>query len=126
MRKNKTNKRFIYLISPNKIISNQFYIDLKKILDSKKIRFFKLRLKNETNKNKLSIRKYLQENHNYNSIAPKKEIFEPTFLPLSLDFKQRELSKKMGIKIENLNKRQFNDLYFWSKYIVNNKLEHLF
>ena len=61
MKKNKTNKRFIYLISPNKIISNQFYIDLKKLLNSKKIRFFQLRLKNETNKNKLSIGKKVKK-----------------------------------------------------------------
>jgi thiamine-phosphate pyrophosphorylase len=61
LKKNKTNKRFIYLISPNKIISNQFYIDLKKLLNSKKIRFFQLRLKNETNKNKLSIGKKVKK-----------------------------------------------------------------
>ena len=51
---------------------------------------------------------------------------ESTFLPLSLDFKQRELANKMEIKIENLNKKQITDLYFWSKYIVNNELNYLF
>ena len=37
-------KRFIYLISPNKIYSN-FYEDLEKVLSSKKVSFFQLRLK---------------------------------------------------------------------------------
>tara|TARA_B110000444_G_scaffold252633_1_gene282244 strand:- start:510 stop:1133 length:624 start_codon:yes stop_codon:yes gene_type:complete len=37
-------KQLIYLISPNKIYSN-FYIDLEKVLSSKKISFFQLRLK---------------------------------------------------------------------------------
>ena len=37
-------KRFVYLISPNKIYSN-FYEDLDKVLSSKKVSFFQLRLK---------------------------------------------------------------------------------
>ena len=39
-------KRFIYLISPNKIYPN-FYIELNKVLASKKVSFFQLRLKNK-------------------------------------------------------------------------------
>ena len=39
-------KRFVYLISPNKIYSN-FYEDLDKVLSSKKVSFFQLRLKKE-------------------------------------------------------------------------------
>ncbi len=38
-------KRFIYLISPNKINAN-FYLVLKKVLASKKVNYFQLRLKN--------------------------------------------------------------------------------
>ena len=41
------SKKFIYLISPNKINSKIFYINLEKILKTKKIYFFQLRLKNE-------------------------------------------------------------------------------
>ena len=37
-------KRLVYLISPNKIYSN-FYKDLEKVLSSKKVSFFQLRLK---------------------------------------------------------------------------------
>jgi thiamine-phosphate pyrophosphorylase len=39
-------KRIVYLISPNKIYSN-FYKDLEKILSSKRVSFFQLRLKNK-------------------------------------------------------------------------------
>ena len=41
------SKKFIYLISPNKINSKIFYINLEKILKTKKIYFFQLRLKRE-------------------------------------------------------------------------------
>ena len=51
----KINKKFIYLISPNKIYSNLFYKNLDQILKTKKIEFFQLRLKKETNIKKISI-----------------------------------------------------------------------
>ena len=51
----KINKKFIYLISPNKIYSNLFYKNLDQILKTKKIKFFQLRLKKETNIKKISI-----------------------------------------------------------------------
>ena len=50
-------KKFIYLISPNKIINNKFYDHLVKIFKSNKIAFFQLRLKNEKMKNKILIGK---------------------------------------------------------------------
>jgi len=37
-------RRLVYLISPNKIYKN-FYVDLRNILSSKKVKFFQLRLK---------------------------------------------------------------------------------
>ena len=52
MRINK--KKFIYLISPNKIRKN-FYNDLSEVLKSKKVSFFQLRLKNISFKKKLII-----------------------------------------------------------------------
>ncbi len=48
------NKKFIYLISPNKI-TGLFYQDLIKVLKQKKVSFFQLRLKKETPKKKLMI-----------------------------------------------------------------------
>jgi len=47
-------KKFIYLISPNKIRKN-FYNDLSGVLKSKKVSFFQLRLKNTSLKKKLTI-----------------------------------------------------------------------
>ena len=58
MRINK--KKFIYLISPNKI-RESFYHDLTEILKLKKVSFFQLRLKNTTLKKKLIIGKKIKE-----------------------------------------------------------------
>ena len=55
MKKNKTNKKFVYLISPNKIKNDDFFINLTLVLRTQKVSFFQLRLKKETNKNKLLI-----------------------------------------------------------------------
>ena len=52
MRINK--KKFIYLISPNKI-SNSFYKNLKLVLKTRKVSFFQLRLKNYSLKKKIII-----------------------------------------------------------------------
>ena len=47
-------KKFIYLISPNKI-SNSFYNNLKLVLKTGKVSFFQLRLKNYSQKKKMII-----------------------------------------------------------------------
>ncbi len=51
------NKKFIYLISPNKIINNLFYSSLNLVLKSKKVKFFQLRLKKENINKKILIAK---------------------------------------------------------------------
>ncbi|MDB4846242.1 thiamine phosphate synthase [Candidatus Pelagibacter sp.] len=61
MKQNRTNKKFVYLISPNKIDNKDFYTDLSLVLKSKKVSFFQLRLKNETSKNKLIIGKKIKK-----------------------------------------------------------------
>ena len=60
MRKNRKNKRFIYLISPNKINKN-FYYNLNQVLSSKKVYFFQLRLKKESLKNQIYIAKKIKK-----------------------------------------------------------------
>ena len=57
----KKNKKFIYLISPNKIKNNSFYNQLKQIFKLKKVAFFQLRLKKESKKKKLLISKKIQK-----------------------------------------------------------------
>ena len=51
------NKKFIYLISPNKIENDTFYNSLNLVLRSKKVKFFQLRLKKESIKKKITIAK---------------------------------------------------------------------
>ena len=58
MRINK--KKFIYLISPNKI-KNSIYNELSEILKSQKVSFFQLRLKNSNFKDKLIIGRKIQK-----------------------------------------------------------------
>jgi len=61
LKKNKTNKKFVYLISPNKIKNDNFFTDLDSILKNQSVSFFQLRLKNETNKNRLLIGKRIKK-----------------------------------------------------------------
>ena len=61
MKQNRINKRFVYLISPNKIKKDNFYTDLDQVLSSKKVSFFQLRLKKETYIKKISIGKKIKK-----------------------------------------------------------------
>jgi len=60
LKQNKKSKKFVYLISPNKIKDDNFYSNLALILSLGKVSFFQLRLKNETNQNKLIIGKKIK------------------------------------------------------------------
>ena len=55
-----SKKKFIYLISPNKI-NSFFYSDLVEVLKSKKVSFFQLRLKNVSFKKKVFVGKNIQK-----------------------------------------------------------------
>ena len=59
--KSKISKKFVYLISPNKISSNNFYKQLNQILKLKKVAFFQLRMEKESNKNKIIIGKKIKK-----------------------------------------------------------------
>ena len=61
MKKIKKNTKFIYLISPNKIKSNNFYAELDQVLRTKKVSFFQLRLKKDTNRDKITIGKKIKK-----------------------------------------------------------------
>ena len=61
MNHNKIKKKFIYLISPNKIEDESFYTNLSLVLKSEKISFFQLRLKNETSLNRLIVGKKIKK-----------------------------------------------------------------
>ena len=61
LRQNRKNKRFVYLISPNKIKNKDFYNKLQQVLSSKKVSFFQLRLKKEKIRNKIFIGKKIKK-----------------------------------------------------------------
>ena len=52
--------RFVYLISPKRI-DNKFYIELSKVLKSKKVKYFQLRLKGQKDKYVLNILKKVKK-----------------------------------------------------------------
>ena len=56
----KSKKKFIYLISPNKI-NPSFFKNLKKVLALNKTAFFQLRLKNTPSKKKILIGKKIKQ-----------------------------------------------------------------
>ncbi|MDB4081875.1 asparagine synthase-related protein [Candidatus Pelagibacter sp.] len=116
-----TNKTILYLNSINK--TSKVYFPF---LNSKLFDFYE---KNEVMDydfslftNKLSLRKYLNKELNFDKISKKKRIFYPTFFSFQLNYKQLELAKKISIPVNRLNIRQFNDYYLWSKYIINNDI----
>ena len=51
------NKKFIYLISPDKIVSKSFYNILNLVLKTNKVKFFQLRLKKQRIEKKIMIAK---------------------------------------------------------------------
>ena len=57
----KYKKKFIYLISPNKIVSNNFFRYLDEIFYSKKVKFFQLRLKKAKNTKIVNIGKKIKK-----------------------------------------------------------------
>ena len=57
----KLKKKFIYLISPNKISNNSFFIYLDKIFTSNKVKFFQLRLKKTKNTKLINIGKKIKK-----------------------------------------------------------------
>jgi len=61
LKNKKTKKKFVYLISPNKIKNNRFYKQLDDLFKTKKISFFQLRLKRESKKNILIIGKKIRK-----------------------------------------------------------------
>jgi len=61
LKQDKTNRKFVYLISPNKVKNKDFYSNLALVLSTKKVGFFQLRIKRDTIKNKLLVGKKIQK-----------------------------------------------------------------
>ena len=60
MKISNSNRKFIYLISPNKI-KKDFYSSLEKVLSERKVKFFQLRLKKTSLQKKIRIGKKIQK-----------------------------------------------------------------
>ena len=90
-------KKFIYLISPNKI-SNLFYNNLKLVLKTGKVSFFQLRLKSYSQNKKMIIGKKIKNICKKNKV--KFIINDDPLLALKLDADGCHLGQKdMNIKI---------------------------
>ena len=90
-------KKFIYLISPNKI-HNSFYNNLKLVLKTGKVSFFQLRLKNYSQNKKIIIGKKIKNICKKNKV--KFIINDDPLLTLKLDADGCHLGQKdMNIKI---------------------------
>ena len=99
MRINK--KKFIYLISPNKIYP-QFYRDLKKVLYTGKVALFQLRLKKYSFKQKLVIGKKIQricKTNNIKFIVNDDPILSKTLNADGCHLGQKDMSIKNARKI---------------------------
>ena len=57
----KKKKKFIYIISPNKIKKNSFFKDLELVLKTKKVAYFQLRLKKGSNNKLIYIGKKIKK-----------------------------------------------------------------
>ena len=62
-------KRYIYLISPQKIRGTKFYSQLNQVLKTKKVKYFQLRLKNIPEKNLLDISKKIKKITKKNNVV---------------------------------------------------------
>ena len=92
-----SKKKFIYLISPNKI-PNSFYKNLKLVLKTGKVSFFQLRLKNHSLKKKIIIGKKIKNICKKNKV--KFIINDDALLALKLNADGCHLGQKdMNIKI---------------------------
>jgi len=94
-------KKFIYLISPNKI-PNSFYKNLKLVLKTGKVSFFQLRLKNYSLKKKIIIGKKIKNICKKNKV--KFIINDDPLLALKLDadgchLGQKDMNIKMAKKV---------------------------
>ena len=92
------NKKFIYLISPNKIINKSFYNILNLVFKSNKVKFFQLRLKKESIKKKVTIAKKILKICEKNNV--KLIINDDPYLAMKVNADGCHLGQKdMDIKI---------------------------
>ena len=67
-------KRYIYLISPQRIKGAKFYKELNQVLKTNKVKFFQLRLKKTSSQNLFKISKKIKKITNKNLIKISKKV----------------------------------------------------
>ena len=114
MRINK--KKFIYLISPNKISKN-FYKNLKVVLNTGKVSFFQLRLKNHSIRKKILIGRKIKNICKKNKV--KFLINDDPITTSKLDADGCHLGQKdMNIKDLNIYSIQSIKQYLYYIYVI--------
>ena len=99
-------KRYIYLISPQNIRGPKFYKDLNKVLKTKKIKYFQLRLKKISTTNLLKISKKIKKIVKKNGV---KFIINDTNFLMSFSYGralQQSALKNWAKDIKDTNKTQ--------------------
>ena len=100
-------KKFIYLISPEKINENKFYKELNQVLKTKKIKFFQLRLKKITNNNLIKISKKVKKITKQNKVKfliNDKPLIAKEIVADGCHIGQKDISYKNSRKILGNNK----------------------
>ena len=99
------NKRFVYLISPTKILDNTFFKSLELVFKSKKVSFFQLRLKNEKLSKKILKNKIIGITcHNSISLAKKALVNGANYIAVGAFYKTKTKKVKFRAKPSILRK----------------------
>ena len=100
-------KKFIYLISPTKIGDNKFYKNLDLVLQTKKVKFFQLRLKGTTDQNLFKISKKIKKiirKNNVKFLINDKPLIAKKVGADGCHIGQKDMSHKIARKILGKNK----------------------
>ena len=87
-------KKYIYLISPQKIKGSKFYEDLNILLKTKKVKFFQLRLKKISTSNLIKIAKKIKKITKKKPIIKKEEIKKTAKVKKKPEKKVKKTKKK--------------------------------
>ena len=100
-------KRYIYLISPQKIRGSKFYDELKQVLKSNKVKYFQLRLKKISSSNLLKISRKIKKivkKHNVKLLINDNPFIAKTISAEGCHIGQKDMDFKSSRKILGKNK----------------------
>ena len=100
-------KRYIYLISPQKIRGSKFYDELKQVLKTNKVKYFQLRLKKISSSNLLKISRKIKKivkKHNVKLLINDNPFIAKTISADGCHIGQKDMDFKSSRKILGKNK----------------------